>query len=137
MIDDLATAIKTRYDSGSGASLRAVTTGGLWFTQAKQDVSSPYITFVWNGSSTEEYAGSGTTSKIEKAEIRFDIFSEDEDGATILANALYLLQNLFDWCTLTIPGYTAIAFERVGTAAVQYIDDIWTVPVNYVVWFDG
>ena len=137
MIDGIATAIKIRYEGGNGGALRAVTTGGLWFTQAKQDVSAPYITFSWLGSTTDEYMGSDTTSKIEKAEIRFDLFSRDIDGGTILANAVYLLQNLFDWCKLSIIGYTHVAFERTGTAAVEFIDDIWSATVNYTVWFDG
>lgn len=137
MIDDLAIAVKARYDSGSGATLRAVTTGGLWFARAKQDVTSPYITFTWAGSTTDEYMGSGTTSKIEKAEIRFDLFSKDNDGGTILTNAVYLLTALFDWCNLSITGHTHVAFERTGTAAVEFIDDIWSATVIYTAWFDG
>jgi len=137
LIDDLCKAIKTRYDSASGDSLRAVATGGLWFTQAKQNVSAPYIVFSWVGSTTEEYMGSGTTSKIEKAELRFSLFSLDIDGGTVLANAVYLLQNLFDWCSLSITGYTHVAFERTGTAAFEKSDDIWSATVNYIAWFDG
>ena len=81
--------------------------------------------------------GSGTTSKYEKAEIRFDIYSDDNDGATILTNALDLLQTLFDWSGLSITGYTAIAFERTGTASVEYVDDIWIATINYMAWVDG
>ena len=137
MIDDLAIAIRNRYGSDAGAALRAVLTGSLWFTKSQQVVVKPYATFSWTGSSTEEYMGSGTTSKIEKAEIVFRIFDKSNDGGTTLASIISLLMELFDWADLTIPDHTAVAFERTGTASVEFIDDIWIGTVNYMAWFDG
>ncbi len=140
MIDDLATAIKARYDSSAGAALRAITASGLWFTKAEQAFVSEnieYIVFTWVGSTPNDYMGSGTTSKYEKAEIRFDLYYGEKYGATTITNAVDLLQTLFDWCTLSITGFTHIAFERTGTASVEFVDDIWTATVNYMAWFDG
>jgi len=137
MIDDLCKAIKDRFDSSAGASLRAVLAGGLWFVQAKQNVSQPYAIFTWLGSTPKDYMGSGTTNKYEIAEIQFDIFSKAEDGGTVLTSAVDLLQKLYDWCNLSISGYTFIAFERTGTSSVQYVDDIWQATINYKAWFDG
>jgi hypothetical protein len=137
MIDDLCKAIKVRYDSASGATLRAALTGGLWFVQAEQGVSAPYATYTWLGSTPHDYMGTGTTSKFEIAEIRFDIFSEDEDGGTILTGIIDSLQSLFDWCSLSITGYTHIAFERIGTSGIEVVDDVWRGTVNYRAWFNG
>ncbi len=135
MIDDLATAILNKY-TATGALVAAIPS--FYFTQAPQTVSDEtYATYSWVGSGTEEYMGQGTTSKMEKAEIRFMVFNTTDDGGITLASAMSLLMATYDWTKLTIPDHTAVAFERTGTASVEYIDDIWIGTVNYTAWFDG
>ena len=43
-IDKLFEAIKARYDSDAGATLRGLTPGGLWPWEAPQGTTGPHIT---------------------------------------------------------------------------------------------
>ena len=103
MITDLAQAIMTRFnETPAGDALRAVLTGGLWFTQAKPDQAFPYAVFRWDGSNIDEICG-GQNQRLETATITVEVFSNNDDGGTEVFDAVEKFMDHFDWCELTYP----------------------------------
>ena len=139
MIADLMTAIKSRYLSDAGASLRAANTGGLWWQQAPQDTAMPFVIVYWISSTCDDFAG-GASDRIEKADLQFSVFSDAEDGGTEAADIIKKTQALYDWCALQLPTgstYTHLAFDRTGTGNMSLNEDgIWHAVILYTVWFE-
>jgi hypothetical protein len=135
LITELATAITNLYDSASGAALRAVNTGGLYFQDADQSVTLPYTVFMWGGSSTDDRMGT-KTDKIELADINFNTYSKADDGGTEAAQISGLLQNLFDEASLSLAGsFTSLRVQRTGTS-IFFTDDVWQITNLYTIWID-
>ena len=132
-------AVMTKYNSSDGDSLRAENTGGLWFTEAKQNVGEPYTVFTWNASTPTDELG-GTTDRYEQAEIRFDIYSENTNGGLEVVSIAGKLMALYDWSTLTLPtgsSYTYMAMRRENTTTVEFLESkVWTISMNYIIWYD-
>ena len=139
MIKDLMQAIMMKYNSSDGDTLRAKNTGGLHFTEAGQNIKEPYTVFTWNASTPTDQLG-GTTDRYEQAEIRFDIFSENDNGGLEVVGIVGKLMDLFDWSTLTLPtdsSLTYMAMRRENTSQVEFLDNkVWTISVNYIVWYN-
>ena len=139
MIKDITTAIVSKYKSTDGDTLRAENTGGLWFTEAKQNVGEPYTVFTWNASTPTDEMG-GQTDRFEQAEIMFEIFSENDNGGLEVTSIAGKLMDLFDWSSLTLPADSSLTFmamRRENTTNVQFLDNkTWTISVNYIVWYD-
>lgn len=137
MIDDLATAIMTRYNvTPAGDTLRAALTGGLWFSQAKPDVSFPYAVFTWDGSNIDEICGGTTQStmqskRIEMASVSVSIFSKNDDGGAEVFGIADKFMTHFDWCTLSISGFSHLAFTRNSIVNHGKVDNIWEIEINY------
>ncbi|RKY10354.1 MAG: hypothetical protein DRP56_01205 [Planctomycetota bacterium] len=127
MITDLAQAIMTRFnETPAGDALRAVLTGGLWFTQAKPDQAFPYAVFRWDGSNIDEICG-GQNQRLETATITVEVFSNNDDGGTEVFDAVEKFMDHFDWCELTYPS-DILGDELVtnGDFAVENIGSEWT-----------
>ena len=134
MITSLMTAIKTAYDAGGGATLRAANTGGLWLHEAPQAVTAPYTVMDWIGSSVDDSMG-GQSGRIERAEVQFSIISRNDDGGREVAEIAGLLMSWIDWGTLTLQGnFTHLASERTGTGPLISVDDIWQQTLTYTFW---
>ena len=137
MIDDIATAILTRYnETPAGDSLRALNTGGLWFSQADQDVSSPYSVFAWNGSNIDEICG-GQSDRLETANITVAIFSSNDDGGAEVFSIADAFMSHFDWCTLDYgaSGYSHLACKRISVVNRGKRDNIWSVEIDYEIMY--
>ncbi len=138
MIKDLMQAVMTKYNSSDGDDLRAENTGGLWFTEAKQNVGEPYTIFTWNASTPTDQLG-GQTDRFEQAEVTFDIYSENKNGGLEVTSIAGKLMTLYDWSTLTLPddtSFTFMAMRRENTSSVQYLDGkVWTISLSYIIWY--
>lgn len=138
MITNVAQAIMTKYnETPAGDTLRAALTGGLWFTEAKDDVAFPYGVFSWDGSTIDEIAGD-RTSAIETASITFSLFSKGDDGALPLFAIVQDFIELYDWTTLTYPAgeYTHYEIQRTSAVNRGKIDNVWTIDLSYDVMFN-
>jgi len=133
---ELATAIKTYYDSSDGASLRALNTGDIWWENAPQAVTEPYIVFSIVSSSIDESMG-GQNDRIEKVDVQFSIISRNDDGGVELGQIETALMTWLDWNNFTISGaFTIIAVERVGVGSGPIIDEIAQTTLFYSIWVD-
>jgi len=137
MISNIATAIMTKFnETPGGTALRAILTGGLWFSEAKDDVTFPYGVFTWNGSNIDEIAGDRTNG-IEIASITVSLFSNAGDGGTEVFNAVQAFIALFDWSTLTFPAgsYSELEMQRTSASNRGKLDNIWQIDLDYDLWY--
>lgn len=131
MIAELCTGIYTLYNNS--ATIKAALTGGLFFTQAPQTVSSPYGVFYFIGSVADEIMGT-KNNKIEKAEIQFSFFSTATDGGAELAALTHTFEQNFNWQTLTFTTYTCIANRQRTIMPVELVDGVWQTVLVYEIW---
>ena len=137
MITDIAQAIMTKFNETPGSDvLRLALSGGLYFTEAADDVSFPYAVFTWDGSTVNELAG-GRQQATEIASITVSINSKDDDGGLEIFDIVQKFITVFDWTTLTYPvgEYTHLACERTSATNRGKIDNVWVIDLDYDIWF--
>ena len=136
MINVLGSAIWNRFDAEN--TFQVALTGGLWFGIAPDSATYPFGTFNIDGIVRDEIMGTstGTSSQgIFKADIRIQVFSKTDDGGTAIGILLDKAIDCFDWCTLTITGYTPIKMGGSIVAPIIPADEIWQGSLLYEVWF--
>ncbi len=108
----------------SNAALKAAITG-FYFTEAPQDAAMPYV--VYNlVSNVPDWT---YTEDMENSLIQFSIFDDHSSSTTI--NDIYeKLTALFDWCVLTIEGYSHIYMKREFNILTRG-NDIWKYVIQY------
>ena len=119
---ELFTGIYSKYNSNE--ALKAVITG-FYFTEAPQDAVMPYV--VYNlVSNVPDWT---YTEDMENSLLQFSIFDDHSSSTTI--NDIYeKLTALFDWCVLTIEGYSHIYMKREFNILTRG-NDIWKYVIQY------
>lgn len=121
----IADAIMTKYNAAT--TLKAANTGGLWLEEVPQKTAFPYTTFHFI-SGRPEYT---FTENMESFTIQFNIWSDSKSSATVL-DIFDKLIAVFDWCSLTITGYTSIYMERISNNLMKNEDNtVWQQTVIY------
>jgi hypothetical protein len=119
MLDDLIVGIKTQYDATAGATLRGLLTGGMWYPQAKQGVTFPYIVI----QDISDIATDTYEKEIDYIHLQFSILHDDIDPmATGGVNAIDdALKALYHKQTLTVSGGTNFGsrFIRRGNMPIE------------------
>jgi hypothetical protein len=138
MITDIAQAIMTKFnETPAGDALRLVMTGGLWFTEAKDNVSFPYGVFTFDGSNVDEIAGP-TRTGIETASVTVSLYSKNDDGGLQIFDIEEKWLDLFDSSVLTYPvgsKYSHVQITRMSTINRGKIDNVWTFALLYDVMY--
>jgi len=119
---ELFTGIYSKYNSNE--ALKAVITG-FYFTEAPQDAVMPYV--VYNlVSNVPDWT---YTEDMENSLLQFSIFDDHSSSTTI--NDIYeKLTALFDWCVLTVEGYSHIYMKREFNILTRG-NDIWKYVIQY------
>jgi len=108
----------------SNAALKAVITG-FYFTEAPQDAVMPYVVYHL----VSNVADWTYTEDMENSLIQFSIFDDHSSSTTI--NDIYeKLTALFDWCVLTVEGYSHIYMKREFNILTRG-NDIWEYVIQY------
>ena len=103
---------------------------GLHFVQAPQGTTGEWAVFTYDGNTGDEIMG-GADDVIETAEIRFNLFTDIEDGGYTIGEMIDKLTNRFDWRELFVRGYDYIKMQRMAISPILYIDSIWQTAVLY------
>ena len=108
----------------SDAALKAAITG-FYFTEAPQDAVMPYV--VYNlVSNVPDWT---YTEDMENSLIQFSIFDNNSSSTTI--NDIYAkLTALFNWCSLSVTGYSHIYMKREFNILTRG-NDIWKYVIQY------
>ena len=118
----LFTGLYNKYNGDT--DLKAIITG-FYFTEAPQDAVMPYV--VYNlVSNVPDWT---YTEDMENSLLQFSIFDDHSSSTTI--NDIYeKLTALFDWCVLTIEGYSHIYMKREFNILTRG-NDIWKYVIQY------
>lgn len=139
MILDVAQAIMNKFnETPGGDALRLALSGGLFFTEAPDNVAFPYGVFTWDDSFIDEQAG-GFTSALEIASISVELYSKNDDGGLEVFDIEEKFIRLFDWSILTYPvspGYVHVSIRRMSEINRGKIDNVWTINLNYEVQYE-
>ena len=111
-MSNLIKAIMALYKATGGASLRALTTGGMWLSEAPKESSGVYIV-ITPVVAPVSYAMTTTSTKpyTEDCDIQFMVSTLTGTTAE-LVSAMDALKSLYDFCTLTISGNTLLVARR-------------------------
>ena len=131
MIRQVATAITNKFNSDS--NVKALLSGGLYFTQAPQDVSSPWGIFMVISVSDDEIMGSSADVNLREVEIQVSLFSEKSDGGEEIALITELFTETFDWTTLVVTEYAVYQVQRTLIGPITFIDEIWQSNISYTI----
>lgn len=125
----LQTAIYNKALTGSNTFKTAVNSR-FYFFMAPQNTTFPYATYdfvvnTYDNQFNEDF---------EEFVVQFSIFSQSTSSSE--AGDIYgYLTTLFDWCSLTITGYSLVEMKRMSTTTDYFSDDtVWMYTVDYKVW---
>ena len=133
-------AIKARYDSAAGATLRGLTPGGLWLHLAPHGVNKPYVVMLpVSALSTGTMSTTNVSGYIEDAVIQVGTFVDEyniEAGYAIIE----AWKDLFDNVNLTFAsssGHT-LGVRRISSSnsIIREPDAGYQILVEYRYWFD-
>jgi hypothetical protein len=125
----LQTAIYNKTMS-TATTLRTTLSSRFYFSIAPQDTTFPYVTYDFVTSNYENQF----TEDFEVVYVQFNIFSQNTSSSE--AGDIYAtLIALYDWCTLTISGYSLVEMRRTFTTTDYFADDtVWMYTTEYRVW---
>ena len=127
----LLKAIKDHFDSAGGASLRAIVgDSGLYYDQAPQGTSMPYVTCHIISYIPERSIMPGGQRVTNNILLQFSVWS-DSRSVSEVSNIYGYLDSLFDRASLTIDGFEHIVFIRETAHAPFYYDNAWNLAVDY------
>jgi hypothetical protein len=121
---ELLKAIKTAYSAD--ASLSGATTG-IYFSQAPQNATMPYIVVHGIAMTPKRYL---TDELEEDARIQFSIWS-DNSGVAQIGTIYEYLNICFDEADIDIDDYTNIRLEREMTTPPMRVDETWHMAVDF------
>lgn len=131
MIRQTATAIMQKFNSDS--NLQSLLSGGLYFHQAPQAVSSPWGTFFVINVSDDEIMGSSSDVNLRDVEIQISLFSEKTDGGEEISLITEIFTEVFDWTNLNVGEYHVYKVQRTGLGPITILDEIWQSNISYTI----
>lgn len=117
-------AIKTKFDGNS-----ALKTAGknIYLNDAPQNTALPYVTMHLISNVPDDTFG----ERIEVLRIQFSIFS-DTRGSAEVGGIFEALKTCFDYCDLTVTGYSHVEMRRDNANLLRNPDDAsWQYVVDY------
>ena len=121
-------AIMARFNSTSGAALRASVTG-MWPYQAAIGTATPYAVF----SLVDDTPEWTFTESQEDCTVQFSVYADSGSAANTATDAL---KTLFDWCSLAVDGYTTIYMRRSSSRMVQTSLEPNVSDWHYIIEYD-
>jgi hypothetical protein len=125
----LQTAVYDKTMS-TATTLRTAISSRFYFSLAPQDTPFPYVTYDFISNTYENQF----QEDFEVVSVQFSIFSQSTSSSE--AGDLYAtLIALYDWCTLSVSGYSLVEMRRVFTTMDYFTEDtVWMYTTEYRVW---
>ena len=130
MIKQVADAVKAKFDAN--VALKGALTGGLWFTQAPQNVGFPYAVFYMLGGTRDEIMGTAEQC-VKNVDVQINIFGNLRDGGSQIAELSTLCTDCYNWVDLTVADYSSVFVSPEGLPIIQCIDDVWQATCYYTI----
>ncbi len=117
--------IMTKY--AASTALKALNTGGLHREFTPQNIKYPFTVMHHLGGEPRDTFG----ARIENYTVQFNIYDESASDDTI--DAIFdALTTAFDYCALTITGYTHVVMRRIFNDSFRNEESaIWQYVVKY------
>ena len=113
-MDELIKAIFGLYNGSTGATLRGLTPGKMWLSQAPQQATGVYIV-VTPIVAPVSYAQGSSATKVytQDCDIQFNLSTLNGTAGDVLS-AASALEALYDFCTFSMTGFTLLASRRLS-----------------------
>ena len=113
-MNELIKAIFALYAGVGGGTLRTATPGGMWLSQAPQQASGAYIVVTPVAAPVSYVQGTNSTKNYtQDCDVQLMV-STLAGTATDIVGAMNAIHSLFDFCALTMTGYTLLAARRLS-----------------------
>jgi hypothetical protein len=125
----LQTAIYNKTMS-TATDLRTAIGSRFYYFMAKQNDTFPYATFDFVTSTYDNQF----QEDFETVSVQFNVFSKSSDSSEAGDIYGYLIA-LYDWCSLSVSGYSLVEMRRIFTTTDYFMDDnVWMYTTEYRVW---
>lgn len=129
-MDELLKAVFARYAAGAGAALRALTTCGMWLSQAPLAAGGVYIVVTPVVAPVSYVMAVASNAYTQDCDIQFTLATL-AGTATNIVDAVAALESLYDFCTFSMTGHTLLVSRRLSNHGPMR-DDLTQGYVAYV-----
>ena len=105
--------------------------GRLYYERAPYDPTYPYCVYQFIAEKPDWYFGETTPDTVEELMVQFTIYDKRENGLSTMEGYVNHLHSLYDWCSLTISGYTLMSMQRMSSVPPTELDDVRQAMTTY------
>ena len=110
--------------------------GRLYYEKAPSDVTEPYAVFSFI-SGKKMYWFAETTPDVGNDElVQFMIYDKKDNGLSAIEGYVVNMHSLYDFCDLTITGYTLMEMRNISYKQPILIDDMRQAMTTYRIKMD-
>jgi len=130
-VKELATALYNKFNDSTNEIYIDVN-GRFYRQEAPPKTAYPYMVYKFITTIPEE----GFETQYEQVRVQFDLFSNKASSSEV--ETMYIhLKDLYDWCSLTLDGYSCVYMKRVLARTFKDPDtNDWVYNVDYLVFLE-
>ena len=117
--------------SGSYVAFYTDMGGRLYYERAPNNATYPYCVFQFIGNKPDWYMAKTIPDTVEEFMVQFSIYDKLENGLSAIEGYVKNMHTLYDWCSLTISGYTPMSMQRMSSNPPIEIDDVRQAMTTY------
>ena len=110
--------------------------GRLYYEEAPNNVTEPYATFTFISGMPMYWMAETTPDSGEDILMQLMIYDKSENGLSAIEGYVDDAQDLYDFCNLTIAGYTLMEMRRISYKQPIDIDDMRQAMTTYRIKMD-
>ena len=110
--------------------------GRLYYQVAPQNPTFPYATFNFISGKPMWWFAETTPDVGEDMLMQLNIYDKSENGLTAIEGYVDNAQDLYDFCNLTITGYTLMEMRRISYKQPIEIEDVLQAMTTYRIKMD-
>ena len=110
--------------------------GRLYYQVAPNDATLPYATFSFISGKKWYYFAETTPDVGDDILMQLNIYDKSENGLTAIEGYVVNAQDLYDFCDLTITGYTLMEMRNISYKQPFEIEDVLQAMTTYRIKMD-